>query len=130
MPRFYFNFISPGHYTMDEVGGEFPDVEAAYLDAWQAALELVIDMLRERRDPFHCQFDITDSERRCLLEIPFSEVMRPSAQPTHRHRFSADLCRRIARSRELYSDIKDEFGKARLVLDAIGTTLQHKRAAE
>jgi hypothetical protein len=60
MPKFFFHLISTGNYCADEVGGEFPDVEAAYLDGWQAALEMGFDMLQDRRDPNQHHFEIVD----------------------------------------------------------------------
>jgi hypothetical protein len=128
VPIFFFHLIYPGNYCADEVGGEFPDVEAAYLDAWQAALEMSFDMLRERRDPNQHHFEIVDEKGQFLLEILFSEVMRPTVRPTNNLEVRTVLRQRLQRSRELRADIKNEFDKTRLVLKSAHATLDRARS--
>src|ERR1700757_2566168 len=77
MPRFFFHFTSQDAVSRDEVGTVFPSLEAAYLDVCQSALEMSIDKLRVRDDPANDSVEITDESGRLLMDIPFSEVLRP-----------------------------------------------------
>jgi hypothetical protein len=128
MARFFFHLVSPGSYCVDEIGGEFADVETAYLDACQAALEMGCEMLKERRDPTRHQFEITDEQGRFLIDVPFSEVMRPAGRPADRVSVRSQLRQRMQRSRDLRADIKAEFSKTRLVLETAHATLERARA--
>lgn len=81
MPQFYFHLASPDGVSPDEVGSSFPDIEAAYLGACEAALEMSVDMLRRRHDPSRHRFEITNGDGEALFDIPFAEVLRPAARP-------------------------------------------------
>jgi hypothetical protein len=79
MPRFYFHLRNAGRTSPDELGSDFPDLEAAYLEAFEAARAIWSEMLLSREDPTRCAFVITqhpDSEP--LLEVPFSEILDAS----------------------------------------------------
>lgn len=128
MARFFFHLVSPGSYCIDEIGGEFADVETAYLDGWQAALEMGCEMLKERRDPSRHQFEIVDEQGRFLIDVPFSEVMRPGRRPADHVGVRSQLRERMQRSRDLRADIKAEFYKARQVLETVHATLERARA--
>jgi hypothetical protein len=128
MARFYFHLVSPGSYCPDDVGSEFPDVEAAYMEAWQAALEMGCEMLKERRDPCRHQFEIADDQGRFLMEVPFSEAMRPAGQAVQNPGLRSQLRQRMQRSRDLRADIKAEFVKTREVLQSSHAMLERARA--
>jgi hypothetical protein len=128
MALFFFHLVSPGSYCADEIGGEFPTVEAAYLDAWEAALEMGCEMLKERRDPCRHQFEITDDQGCFLLEVPFSEAMRPSGQKIRQPDIYGELRRQMQKSRDLGADIKAEFANTRLVLEITRAALARARA--
>lgn len=84
MPTFFFHLASPGRIGWDEIGCEFPSLEAAYLDAHRAAFDIGLEMIRDRVDPSdHC-FQITDSEGRSLIDLPFIEALQlySRRQPT------------------------------------------------
>ena len=51
MPRFFFHLEGANGVEADEIGVEFESLEAAYLDAYHAVLDISHDMLRERKDP-------------------------------------------------------------------------------
>ena len=78
MPRYYFHLVSPEGVSADDMGSEFSDVEAAFLNAHEAAFEMSVEMLRERHDPSRHRFEIRDAAGQMLFDLPFSEVMRPS----------------------------------------------------
>jgi hypothetical protein len=129
MPLFYFNFTSDGLVTMDEVGTEFPSLEEAYLDTWRAVLEISFEKLGTRDDPNRDSFDILDNERRPLMHVPFSDVLRPRQplRPTTEHQWvrTIDLCRKeIARSRALQAEVGKELKKAQQAFLAIRANLR------
>src|SRR5215207_6775463 len=80
MPRYFFHLSAPGGYSPDDLGVEFAGIEAAYLGAYQAALDMSIEMLRDRVDPTRHSFEISDRAGHVLFELPFSEVMRPAGK--------------------------------------------------
>src|SRR5215468_1013330 len=77
MPRFFFNLSSQGNVSIDETGTDFSSLEAAYLETCGAILEMAIEKLREREDPGKDMFEITDERGNVLMQVPFSEVLRP-----------------------------------------------------
>ena len=77
MPHYFFHLSAPGAYSSDDVGIEYPHVEAAYLGAYQAALDISLELMRERTDPGRHAFEIMDQAGQLLFELPFSEVMHP-----------------------------------------------------
>ena len=84
MARYFFHLRSPDELSMDEIGTELPNAEAAYLEACETALELSFEMLRDRLDPSRDTFEVTDAEGRVVFEIPFAEVTRPKdGMPLH-----------------------------------------------
>jgi hypothetical protein len=127
MPRFYFHLVSPGSYATDEVGGEFADFEAAYLDAHHAALEIAFEMLREHQDPGKLQFEIVDDQGRFLVDLPFSEVMRPGGRAVATNVVRQSIKRNLSRNRELQAEIKTEFAQTRIVLADARATMKRSR---
>ena len=79
MPRFYFHLRTDGCVADDELGSEFPNLEAAYLEAFEAARAIWAEKLLSREDPTRCAFLIASSpDGEPLLEMPFSEVLEAS----------------------------------------------------
>lgn len=78
MPLYFFHLVSPGEYSRDEIGTEFPNVEAAYLEGCEAAFEMSFEMLRKRVDPSKHAFEITAADGTVVFELPFTEVIRPA----------------------------------------------------
>ena|SRR5436305_15338910 len=121
MHHYYFHLISPAGRDTDELGNDYPDAEAAYLDAHEAALDISVDMLRRRLgDPARHSFEITDASGFVLFELPFSEVISPSRRnaldPVHaslrgHHERTVHAARKLraefARARSLLSDTKE-----------------------
>ena len=75
MPRFFFDFCQAGDFTADSVGIELSDVEGAYLEAIKAAQEMFSELLKLRRDPRCCRFEVRGETGDVLLNIPFQEVL-------------------------------------------------------
>lgn len=129
MPRFYFHFISQDQVSRDAIGTEFHSLEAAYLDACRAALEISMEMLQVRDDPNDDGIEITDENGCMLMHIPFSEVLRPrqtaNVQANHRAMGHAiEACRQqMLRSQMLQSELRTEFEKTASIFRAIQTKL-------
>ena len=129
MPHFFFNYTSGGATSVDDVGTDFSSVEAAYLDACKGALDIAFEKLRARQDPTTDSFEIIDDEQNVLMQVPFSEVLRP-ASPTNTStmRLQAALalenCRRqAARSQRLKGEIRAELARTKEMFAAIRTNL-------
>lgn len=129
MARFFFHLVLPGDYQVDDVGSEFPDIEAAWLGGWEAAIEIIADMLRGRRDPNGLQFEIADEQGHFLMELPFSEVLRPAGRGLARPGIGSEISRQIRRNRVLKDEIEVELTKSRLLLELSHATLLRSRVA-
>jgi hypothetical protein len=116
MPRYFFHLAMPGSYSQDEVGVEFSGVEAAYLGAHQAALDMSIEMLRQRIDPVRHSFEITAESGELLFELPFSEVMRPSAKSPPPGSVHASIVQRHERTLHAASDLNAALSHSRALL--------------
>jgi len=75
MPRYFFNFRDQNEFDPDEQGLEAPDLDAAYLEAFEAAKEMWGEAILEMRDPRQQQFEISDAEGNTLLVLPFMEIL-------------------------------------------------------
>jgi hypothetical protein len=79
MPLYYFHLVSPTERCADDLGNHLPNVEQAYLEVYQAALDISFEMLRLRRDPSHLSFEVTNENGELLFDLPFSEALHPRA---------------------------------------------------
>lgn len=75
MPRFYFDFRQGNDFAPDAAGTDLADAEQAYLEAFKAAREMWSELLKERRDPRRCRFEVRDSNDALLFVLPFQEVL-------------------------------------------------------
>jgi hypothetical protein len=116
MPRYFFHLVAPDGRSEDEIGSEFPGVEAAYLAAYQAALEIGIEMLRERHDPAQHHFEIADADGQALMDLPFAEAMQPSRGPMPHAEVHARLAQQRERTSKVLDEIKDAFARTRSLL--------------
>ena len=76
MPRFHFNLLSTEGRQADDVGFEFPNVEAAYLEAYESIPLMACDLLRRGLDPMQATFEIADVNDQVVFLVPFSERVR------------------------------------------------------
>src|SRR5262245_60527641 len=81
MPLFFFNLCTPDGVERDEEGIELPDIETAYLEAFQTAVEMWTEAIRHRRDASQECFEITDASGQVLMTIPFIEVIEKRMVP-------------------------------------------------
>lgn len=140
MPLFFFDFTSGGTTEADDVGTEFPSLEEAYLDACRSALEISFEKLRARCDPNLDSVEILDAERHSLMQVPFSDVLRPkpprlSAARKQSHGQSGnqliESCnQQLTRGKRLKAEIQEELRKMRTTSGAIHVQLERlKRRA-
>jgi len=125
MSRFFFDLGSADGVHADDLGVEFANAEEAYLGACAAAIEISAEVQRQRTDPSFWWFEIRDSERRLVMEVPFREALRPDpASPDdERRRLYLGLGERQIRARRLLGELREGFDEARQTLDAIRRSL-------
>jgi hypothetical protein len=82
--RYHFHLRIGRELSPDEIGLDMPDLDTAYLEAFQAAQAMWAELLAERSDPMLRSFEIADSDGRVLLVLPFREVLERASRPTGR----------------------------------------------
>jgi len=112
MPHYYFHLASPDGFSPDEIGSEFADIEAAYLGACQAALEMSIEKLRERGDPSQDRFEISNEDGALLFDLPFSEILRTSARSASPDRVMTNLRHNYQRMQHANTELQGECEQA------------------
>ena len=75
MHRFYFHLWLGDRHEFDDIGTELASAEEAYMQAFHAAQDSWIELIRARRDPRRHRFDVTDESGHVLFELPFVEVI-------------------------------------------------------
>jgi hypothetical protein len=76
MPVFYVDYRrDDGGLETDEDGVEFPNIEAAYLDAYHSAIDMWAEFRHVGRNLSGHQFLIRDENGRVLVELPFAEAV-------------------------------------------------------
>src|SRR5262249_26597268 len=68
--RYFFHLRVGRELSVDELGVELPDLDTAYLEAFQAAQEMWGELLAEKSDPLLRSFEIADASGRLLLTLP------------------------------------------------------------
>ena len=116
MPLYFFHLAAPDDYSRDDIGVEYPNIEAAYLGAHEAALEIGTDLLRRQTDPNRHSFEITDEAGQTLFEFPFTEVMQPSRHPLPPAELHAKISRQRQRAELAASEVKQSIERARSLL--------------
>jgi hypothetical protein len=74
MPLFYFHVGDDDGSDGDD-GIEFRSIEAAYLDAYHAAIDMWAEARHQGRDPGFDRFIIKDAQGQVVLELPFVGVL-------------------------------------------------------
>lgn len=75
MPRFFFDFRQAGGRVADTQGVVLRDVEHAYLEVFTAAQEMWSELLKQRRDPRRCFFEVRSERDEILFVFPLQEVV-------------------------------------------------------
>jgi len=86
MPRFFFHFrAGADSLSLDQDGVSLPDIEAAYLEAFQAAKDISQEWIKEGKNPRLCAFEVVNAAGDLVLDLPFSEALDYQAgrRPAH-----------------------------------------------
>ena len=75
MPQFFFNFRDESGLDPDREGLDLPDLDAAYMEAFEAAKEMWIEAIRDMRNPMRQSFEVSDAAGNTLIVVPFGEVL-------------------------------------------------------
>ena len=109
MTRFFFDFVQTGQRTKDAEGIELPDVEQAYLEAFKAGQEMWSELLKQRRDPRRCFFEVRNGAEEILFVFPLQEVVDACTDRTAaplKHTFE-----RLTHTHNYANRIQDEFAR-------------------
>jgi Domain of unknown function (DUF6894) len=106
------------------MGLEFPDLDAAYLEAFEAAREMWVEALREMRNPGRQQFEISDETGNTLLVVPFREVLESLKGVPKPH--PVQMAERAAK---LSSEVAEAIQRARMQLTEAKTLLAQLSAS-
>jgi hypothetical protein len=132
MPVFFFNHSSEGKVCVDDIGTEFPSLEAAYLDTCDAVLDIAFEKLRTQRNPEDDSIDIMDVEGHTLMHVPFSEVLRPRRATklpllSRNHQAIAACHQEVVRSQALRAELLAELAKTQSALELTRNNLARMR---
>ena len=109
MPRFFFDFRQAGEFTADAAGTELADVEQAYLEAFKASQEMWSELLKKRRDPRRCFFEVRGETGDILFIFPLQEVVDACLdreQPAIQHTFQ-----KMTSTHNYARKVRDEFAR-------------------
>ena len=85
MPQFFFNFRDEDGLNRDREGLELPDLDAAYMEAFEAAKEMWIEAIRDMRNPMRQSFEVVDADGNILIIVPFGEVIASLKGAPNKH---------------------------------------------
>ena len=112
MARFYFHLSSGKDYERDEVGSEHADANQAYLEAFETAQQMSVDLIRGHNNPGRHRFDICDEEGRVVFQVPFTEIVG--------HRVGPQEANETARrGHTLVTEVRDQIVSARAELETL-----------
>jgi hypothetical protein len=115
--RYFFHLQTDSAYERDEEGSELEDLNAAYLEAFEAAQQLSIDLIRQNLRPARYRFEICDAKDNVLMNLPFGEVLG--------NRVSLGDVKEVhTRGRELVHDVQNEIVKSRAELNTLFVALK------
>jgi hypothetical protein len=80
LPWFFFDHFDGQRLDEDDLGVELPDLETAHHEAIQAAIEMWMEALRERRNPGRDYFRVRDSNGNVVLVLPFADAVQAYGQ--------------------------------------------------
>lgn len=117
MPVFFFDLETADKFERDQVGVQFDSVEAAFLGAHEAAVAMIVELLRDRRDASRHRFEVRNEHGLVVLELPFLEVLHPrsAAKPPMNMDAPRRLRDTLARSRVLREELQEALERARRV---------------
>jgi hypothetical protein len=120
MPRFYLHLWTGAEYITDQEGDELESADAAYLEAFEAAKEMAVDLIRSHANPTQHRFDVLDRSGRILFEVPFTEVLGKVRKPPQHAKANTE---QYKRRKALMEAVAHEIGVARVTIAAARETL-------
>ena len=117
MARFYFHLASGEGYERDEIGSEHADANQAYLEAFEAAQQLSVDLIREHRSPARHRFDICDEQDRMVMQLPFTEIVGHNMGPH-------EVTETARRGQMLVAEVRDQIVTARTELENLWAVMK------
>lgn len=117
MARFFFHLVTPDSIERDEVGSEHRDANQAYLEGFETAQQMTVDLIRQHRNPARHRFEICDEQDRVVFHLPFTEIVGHAAGPH-------EMLGNAARNHGLISDVNKQILNARAELGSIWETLK------
>jgi hypothetical protein len=108
------------------MGLELPDLDAAYLEAFEAAKEMWGEAIRDMRNPGRQQFEIADEKGNTLVIVPFREVLEslkgvPKPHPMEMAQRTAKLSGEVA---EAIKKARTQLSEAKTLLSQLGASNQ------
>jgi hypothetical protein len=126
--RYYFHLRVGQELSPDDLGMELPDLDSAYLEAFQAAQDMWAELLAQRSDPLIRSFEIADSAGRVLLILPFGEVLdraRKRAVPLPEQVRSAQAL--LEKTRELTDALREKINGSKEIIESARETMRESR---
>ena len=107
MPLFFFNFRDEDGLDLDHEGLDLPDVDAAYIEAFETAKEMWIEAIRDMRNPMRESFEVADADGNIVIVVPFGEVIASLKGVPNQH--PVETAHRAAK---LTSEVRDAIATA------------------
>jgi hypothetical protein len=116
MPLFYFHLETPEEWSRGDHGIELPSAEAAYLEAYRALNDTMVEVVTQGHDPARCALHVTDDAGELHWVVPILERVpnlpkprpvvrqKPSASDAMRERMEAAF-RENRRQRDVLQEI-------------------------
>ncbi len=126
--RFYFHLRIGGSFSPDEIGLDLPDLESAYLQAFETARAMWGELLAEHSDPLIRAFEIADEHGQVLLTVPFREVLDRARKP---QRVLPGALKAVLQERKmLLASLREQIEAARKTAEATRDVLQRSRGGD
>jgi hypothetical protein len=123
MPLFYFHLKVGRNRYPDHLGVEFDSLEAAYLDAFEAARDMWSELLKSREDPTAHSFEICNADGELLLTLPFTEVLEPVRRSLPPSQIVLRARRRLKAMRTLTAALNQQIEQTRHLIEMTQQTL-------
>jgi len=117
MPLFYFHLLVGKQRYPDDMGIEFDSLEAAYLNAFEGMREMWVELLKEGDDPTTRSFEISDSDGKILLIVPFTEVLEAARKPAPRSLTVTASINLIELTQTLTAALNQQIQDTRTIID-------------
>jgi hypothetical protein len=109
----------------DEFGLDLPDLDTAYLEAFQAAQAMWGELLAQRSDPMLRSFEIADADGKVLLILPFREILERARKPLGRIPDQVRSAQALLqKTRTLAASLRQEIQAAQAIIERAQQSVQ------